>query len=398
MEIRKLKLEENVQHKLMCSICFTRHYTSEDRYAWLNEPEKHAEGYENAWGAFDANGRLLSCMQVVPAQIMLNGRPVKVGLICAVTTLPEARNSRCVRKIFDVVMPYMKDKGMIFSLLYPFSFPFYRKFGYEHALIRRQATFQISELSRYPYPDGIKVHDKGGPWADFAKVYEVFAQDKNLSMVRGAKEWERLLNRDPHKNKEFTYIHYNAANKPDGYILYSGSTKDNGYNMDIRELAWTDNTGLYAMLGFIHGLRSEYNKVSWPLASDIDVLGLIDNAWAINQTAASIVMNRVVDVHAALRLIKAPCGNGSAIVKVTDKFMETNSGAYSISWESGSLKVKKTKLAPDMEMDVETLAQLISGYITPAQTLYRQDVRVHGKIEELAALFPLKNLYLMESF
>ena len=400
MEIRKLKPEENVHHKLMCSICFTRHSSStEDMYAWLKEPEKHTNGYEHAWGAFDDNGRLISCMQVVPAQIMMNGLPVKTGLICAVTTLPEARNARCVRKMFEIVMSHMKSEGMIFSLLYPFSLPFYRKFGYEHAFLRRQANFPISELSRYPYPDGMKVHDKGGPWADFARVYEAFTQDKNLPMVRGENEWERLLNRDPYKNKEFTYIHYNAVGQPDGYVLYSGVHGEHKtFTMKITELAWVDNTGRNAMLGFIHGLRSEYDEVNWPLASDIDVLSMIDNAWKINLSIDTVVMNRVVDVPAALGLIKAPSGRGRVIIGVTDKFMGDNSGAYSISWENGSLMVEKTGQTPDMEVNVETLVQLISGYLTTAQALCREGVAVHNKTDELSALFPLKNLYLMEQF
>ena len=399
MEIRKLKPEENVHYKLMSAICFTKHMSPEDRYAWLKEPEKHADGYEHAWGAFDDSGRLISCMLVVPAQIMINGSPVKVGLICGVTTLPEARNARCVRKMFDIVIPLMKQEGMVFSLLYPFSLPFYRKFNYEHAFVRRQARFPISELAKYPYPDGMKVHDKGGPWADFAKVYEVFTQNKNLSMVRGEKEWEKLLNRDPHQKKEFTYIHYNDQNQPDGYVLYNGAFNDsNVYTLNIRELAWTDNTGLHAMLGFIHGLRSEYSEVTWPMASDIDVFSLLDNAWEIHLGYDAVVMNRILDVPAALDLIKAPSGKGSVVVKLTDKFLESNTGTYMASWENASIKIEKTSQAPDMELDIETLTQLVTGYITPAQAAYRQGVAIHSKMEELSALFPLKTLYLMEHF
>ena len=397
MEIRKLKPEENVRHKLMGAICFTRHMPLEDRYKWLNEPEKHTEDHEHTWGAFDENGRLISCMQAVPAQIMMNGQPIKVGLICMVTTLPEARNARCVRKMFEIILPLMKEEGMIFSLLYPFSLPFYRKFGYEYVFVKHQANFPISELAKYPYPDGMKVHDKGGPWADFAAVYETFVQDKNLPMVRGEKEWTRILDRDPHLKKEFTYIHYNAG-RPDGYILYGGTQKEKIYAVSIRELVWTNKAGLDAILGFIYGLRSEYDEVNWPMAGDMDMFNVIDNAYAITPTVNSIIMSRVLDVPAALGLIKAPPGKGSAVVGVTDRFMASNTGAYRIKWENGSLEAEKTGKAPDMEMDIETLAQLIFGYKTPAQALYRQDVVIHSKAEELTALFPLKNLYITEHF
>ena len=399
MEIRKLKPEENVHYLLMRSVCFTRDINTDDRYEWLKEPEKHTEGYEHAWGAFDGSGRLISGMQVLPAQIMINGKPAKAGLVAAVTTLPEARNARCVRKIYEAVMSQMKDEGVVFSLLYPFSFPFYRKFGYEHALARHRANFPISELSKYPYPDGMRVHDKGDPWADFAKVYEQFIQDKNLPVVRGEKEWERILNRDPHKNKEFTYIHYNADGRPDGYVLYSGLLKDT-FIFNIREMAWTDRAGLYALLGFIYGMRSEFNEISWPIAREMEVLSLVENPRAVNKIVGvgNMVMYRVVDVTAALGLVKAPSGKGNIALGITDRFMESNTGTYLLTWDNSSVKIEKTNQAPDMEMDVETFAQLIIGYLTPAQTQYRQDVSINSKMDELTALFPSKNLYMMESF
>jgi len=159
----------------MCSICFARTTSASDGSAWLEEPEEHAQGYENTWGAFDENGKLLSGLLVSPAEIMINGKPVKAGLIGAVATLPEFRNARCVRKIFDKIMPYMKDKGMVYSLLYPFSFQFYRKFGYEHAYVRNRATFPISELSHYQYPDNVMACDGAHMWTDFSKVYDVFS-------------------------------------------------------------------------------------------------------------------------------------------------------------------------------------------------------------------------------
>ena len=399
MEIRKLRPEENVHRVLMGSICFGQSDAA-DRYAMLEKPEDHTDGYDEAWGAFDDDGRLISAMQVTPAQMMMYGKAVKVGLICGVTTLPEARNGRCVRKMFDIIMPLMRDEGMVFSVLYPFSFPFYRKFGYEHAYVRQRATFPIGELEKYPYPDGVKVHDKGGPYEDFAKVYEAFAKDKNLAMVRGKDEWEKLLKRDPHQNREFTYIHYNQAKEPDGYILYDRIAKgvEGPFLMKIRELAWTDKAGLYAMLGFIHGMRSEYEDISWAVPDGTDVFGLVESPWSVSISLDSMIMNRVMDVPAAISLMEAPLGAGSAVIGVTDAFMPENTGAYRIAWENGNLTVEKTTQAPDMEMDIETLAQLVIGFTTPTQASNRKAVTIHGNMDKLTALFPPRNLYLMEHF
>jgi len=430
MEIRKLKPEENVYMRLAGSICYVSSAPAEDRYSWLENPLEHTKGYETAWGAFDETGRLLSSMSALPAQIMINNQPVKAGLIAGVTTLPEARNASCVRKIFKAVLEDMKAGGVVYSLLFPFSSHFYRKFGYEHAYARPCASFPIGGLSRYPYPGGVKVHDKGDPWADFAKVYKVFSRDKNLAMVRGPKEWESLLNRDPHKDRKFTYIHYNQAGEPDAYILYGPSARGQDYCLQIQELAWADKHGLEAMLGFVHGMRSEYTRVIWPLPVGFDVFSMLDEPKTIDLTMDSMPMNRVVDVHAALALMEAPIGTGSVVMKLLDKFIESNTGMYEISWENGKLNVtrsgfmeaqeggnrcniiagsitssknagnnaQKPSSLPDIELNVETLVQLTTGYLTPAQAQYRRGVTIHGKEEALAALFPKKDMYMMEDF
>jgi len=400
IEIRKLKPEENIQRLLAHSVCFLGS-PPQDKEALLKNPEEHTEGHDTSWGAYDETGRQLSQMQVIPAKILINNQPTSAGLICGVTTLPEARNGRLVRKIFEKVMPIMKEEGMVYSMLYPFSFEFYRKFGYEQGYMRPKATFPVSELARYPYPNGMKAHEKGDPCDDFNKVYEAFTRDKNLAIVRGSKEWEEILKRDPYKKREFAYIHYNAKGEPDGYILYKSEKKDLNYSLlNILELAWTGKPGLEAMLGFIHGLRSEYSDVSWPIPGGFDIfgVGVIPEPGKITYARGSLIMNRIMDVGAALSLMKAPTGSGNVSIFVTDKFIDTNTGIYVVSWEGGNLSVDKTTRPPDMELDVETLVQLNTGYLTPAQVIYRDGVAIHSKMEELSALFVKQDLYQMEYY
>jgi len=383
MVIRKLKPEENVHRKLMSSICFSRHYQSEDRLAWLEKPEEHAEGYENAWGAFDSDGKMLSAMIVDTAHININSKPVKVGQIIAVTSLPEARNVGGVRKIFETIHPIMKDDGMVFSLLYPFSFDYYRKFGYEHNYVKYRADFPIDGLKRYPYPTGMRVCNS---WEDLAKIYDKFIQDKNMAILRTQKQWKEILKGDPHKTKDFVYIH------PDAYIMYQAQNRDKTGLMHIKEIAWTSISGLEAIFGFMHGLRSEYSIASWHLPGGPDIFGVVNDPFSVKMNVESLVMTRVLNIPAALELCIAPPTKGSVVISVTYHDI------YQVSWEDGKVKAEKTKLPADIETDIETLAQFTTGFMTPAQALYRPGVKIHSKMEELTALFPKKQQYLMEFF
>ena len=396
MEVRKLKPEENVRLQLLEHICFVE-WAPEDRLAWLKDPLAHADNYEYAWGCFDADGTLLSGVSVMPAQMAMNGRAADMAFTGGVVTLPEARNRGCIKKIYEKAFYAMKEQGIVYSFVYPFSFAFYRKFGYEHAYSRSRASIGMEALGIYPFPDGVRAYVTGGPAGDFKTVYGQFICDKNLAIIRDEKGWAKLLDRDPHARRQFTYIHY-AANGPDAYLLYEPKTDEDGNTLKIEELVWSDLNGLYAMLGFIYGLNPQYGTVSWEVPECLDVFGLVENSFDVSVKWEHAGMNRVIDAAGALELIEAPVGGGSFVLSVYDKFLPFNSGRYLIEWEAGHLSVKTTDKTPDAETGIETLAQLTAGYLTFPQILNRKNFQIHSKHETLAALFPRKNLFMTEMF
>jgi len=399
MEIRKLKPEENVQRELMASICFLDQ-EPEDRYPWLKNPLEHTEMYEHTWGCFNDKGRLDSSLLMIPALMMINGQAVKTGFAAGVITLPEARRGGGIRKIYEKAFPAMKEEGVVFSFVYPFSFSYYRKFGYEQSYSRYKASISLSALSIYPYPSGVEAYQKGDACADFVKVYEAFIADKNLAIKRNQCEWGALLDRDPHLRREFTYIHYNAQGEPDAYVLYEAEATVEKYEhiLAIKELVWSDISGLHSMLGFIYGLRSEYQEVTWEAPNCLDIFGLVKESWDVSVKWVHGGMNRIINLPRALELIKAPVGQGSVTLSVHDQFLPFNNGKYRITWESGAVSVEKTQTAPDVETSIEILTQMMTGYLTPAQVLGKKDLSVYGKMDMLSALFPPKHLYMMELY
>jgi predicted acetyltransferase len=112
-------------------------------------------------------------------------------------------------------------------------------------------------------------------------------------------------------------------------------------------------------------------------------------------------MNRIVDVPRALAMLQAPEGSGRVSVGVTDAFCPENTGLYYLEWESGTLNVTKKAesfIHADMETNVTTLAQLVTGYIDPARARWRKDTEIRSGFDELARLFVLKDLYSFERF
>lgn len=399
MEIRKIKPEEKVWQSLMCTLVFLIK-EQEEYKEWLKNPLEHSDGYEQVWGGYDAAGKLCSSMVVHDYQVRFDGHTVGMGGVGGVATLPESRKGGYVRHIFEKCLPDMREKGMVFSFLYPFSFAFYRKFGYELCYTPNRVSVPMSFFKHYPFPNHITMYQPGEDTSGFAAVYEAFTRDKNLSLVRGEGAWKHLLSKDPYVTRHYTYLHRDEDGQADSYLMFQAedSHGDEGNVLRVRELAWASPAGLHAMFGFLGGLSPQFDKLQWNAPRGINVFSLFPESYEIHASRPANGMNRIVNITKAMELIKAPSHAGRTVIGVFDKFLPSNTGVYAIEWESGAITVKPTDRPADLEADIETMAQLVTGYLTPDEARLKRGVAIHGNENGLRALFPHKDLYIMEHF
>jgi predicted acetyltransferase len=406
MEIRKITPEERIHYSALSQLCFLDGSRWDVREALRNPPTEEKPdhgGRKNnpTWAAFE-NGKIISGMVVNAYTIRMNGHEVKMGGIGGVATRPEARGKGLIRRLSRPAFEEMRETGQVYSFLYPFSYEYYRKLGYELCHAYRRATIPIEEFSAFPYPDRLVSHEPEDSHEPFAKVYGEFARDRNLSVVRSEENWKWLLNRDPYTKLQFTYIHYDGSGNPASYVLYeTDKNNGNGNIVSVRELCWTTPEGLRAIFGFFGKMSSEYKSVRWNVPDGLNIQAILPNPYGVEWATRAVGMNRIVDVPAVLAMHPAPAGSGRVTIGVSDAFCPENTGLYYMEWEGGQLSVKQKAEAftnADMETAVTTLAQLTTGYLTPEEAQYRTDTAVRGARDALRALFPKKNLYLMERF
>jgi predicted acetyltransferase len=366
------------------------------------DPNNHGDEDDLIWGVFDEKGKLLSGVTVIPIVVRINGYECKTTAIGGVVTLPEARGRGCVAQIMKAAFRKMRESGEVFSLLFPFSFPYYRQFGYEMCYANHQVSIDISAFRHFPYPARLESVDDVTDPQPFMDVYATFAHTQNLSVVRDGHDWEELLSRDPYDDLEFTFLHRDEGGVPDAYVLYSREKDDDeGDELVINELAWTSAAGLHGIFGFFGKLGSEFERVTWNAPSGLLLQALFSETASVHIEWEAEGMGRIVDVCAALKTLLPPAGSGGVKIAVTDAFLPENDGLYGVEWAAGKLDVCKLDVtdAPDMVTDVETLAQLVIGYAAFADVVYKRGVSVRGdSFARLDALFPRRGLYMMERY
>ena len=66
-----------------------------------------------------------------------------------VGTSPQYRRQGAVRALLEKLMPAARENGWYVSILHPFSFSFYRKFGYEDVSEIRRWRIPLASLPKY---------------------------------------------------------------------------------------------------------------------------------------------------------------------------------------------------------------------------------------------------------
>jgi len=357
-----------------------------------------------AWGAF-VNGKLLSCMWELEFLMRFDGNSVRMSGVGGVGTLPEARKGGLVRRIFEKLLPEAYENGVVFSCLTPFSHAYYRMFGYETACARNNISIPTKDFFGIkPGGEFVQVFP-GDDTAALQEVHSAYIGGLNHGICRDYwpdnQAWKEFTRNDPYNTGIFLYLWKDDDGKPRGYIKYRGEDDgDGGHAMSVMELAFVDREGLYGVLGIVGGLSAQYRNFRWPMPTFIDPCDFIENTWGIDQHTNPRDMTRVVNVRAALGMMRRPLGEGSYVIEVEDANIAANNGRYLVEFATGETRVSLTRKECDLRCDIPALSQLVTGYRTLENALLsrRSGLELYGNLDTLTRVFTLRPQHITEYF
>jgi predicted acetyltransferase len=400
-ETRRLAEQELILLNKVDTIAYNqrRDYSKEENQK--TDPLDHPANW--AWGVFE-NSKLLAGMYEIEFLMRFDGHDVKMSGIGGVATLPEARNGGNIRRIFDKLLPQAFENGVVFSSLNPFSHDFYRKFGYEIAGTRNNITIPTGDLSEIK-AKGRFVHIlPGDDTSLLARVHSEYIANINHGIHRDYwpenRAWKRFTREDPYTSGVYLYLWKDENDVPRGYIQYKDIMEDGDHNMSVTELAFTDKKGLYGALSITGGLSAQFENFKWLMPSFLDPSDFAGDAWSIEQSIRPRDMTRVVNVKAALELMRHPEDEGEYVIEVKDENITANSGKYLVQFGTQGAKVSAAKREADITCDIQTLSQLVMGYRSLENALYSrlEGLEVHGKMEVLKRVFTERPQHLTEYF
>ncbi len=337
------------------------------------------------------------------------GKEISCGAVGGVGTEPEYRRGGLVREIFTEMAAECVRREIPLTILHPFSFAYYRAFGFERIADHRVLEFPITALNFVPrYPDLIHCTDDTHN-AELTAVYSAFAADHR----------HLLFKREPHHfptadGKKKVYLSRDREGRPDGYIIleienYFSVNRMVSVNLHVHELIALTDEAMTRLFGFIRMFEGEMETVKMENTAMIPEVELrLRHYMHTGITILPDLMARINDVKLFFASIPYPAEAGSFTFKTAEPPRspwsgERTNGIWRVTYQDGTATVEKLPddtADYDFAADIPALTQLVFGYDSYgyATARHTDNTAWHTQAPDFFRAFPPRPAGIFEHF
>ncbi|MCP1423284.1 putative acetyltransferase [Paenibacillus xylanexedens] len=391
MEIQKLTVDDFEPAMALSEYAFQVVMSEEQK-----EKRRSQFSSQDIWGVYE-DGQLGAKLHIIPFQTYIHGRSFEMGGIAGVATWPEYRRKGWVAGLLKHALEEMNRNKQSISFLHPFSFGFYRKYGWETYVEFKRYKVPTAHLPlKKATPGTIR---RGDPGLSILKeVYSAYAERYNGTLVRDDARWENsvLVNGTSQKA-----VYYDEADAAQGYLLYE--VKENKFT--IKEIIYLNEEARQGLWTFIANHDSMIQEVTLQAPASDTLAFQLDNP-RIQQEIVPYFMARIVSVEQFISQYPFASQDSPVqiVLQVEDAHAPWNEGAWQLNVAmNGTASIWKTSepITDDqiIKVDIQSLTAVLMGYRRPTEMA--RIGRIHGPntaIKALEQAIPERETYLLDFF
>lgn len=344
---------------------FNKDSERQKRFEFLAQ---HSDNY----GYFQGE-QLTSQIMATPFIVNLFGKEFKMAGIGFVASYPEFRGQGGINQLMEQALKDMREDGTLLSYLAPFSYPFYRRYGYEQVFERLEYRLAAEDWPKINRQEGTIIR---GTWEEVKPgIMAVYQQ--NPHNHRGGvrrEDWWYDYNFSLKSDFHFA-VYQNQAGEYQGYVIY----RFDGSNFIIHEWAYLNLSAFKGLAGFIASHNGAFKEFSYEVGYDgADRNYLLDKPFA-KRSLRPEMMARIVDVIPFIEKYPFPKKATSVTLEVTeDKYGPWNTGTYLIEIRPDGKAIisKMVAEAPDITIAIQQLTQLLMGYQSIEELVFFEKITV----------------------
>jgi predicted acetyltransferase len=316
------------------------------------------------------DGELVAVGRLLPLRVTLGDDVVNAGGVAGLATLPEARRRGHIQAMVFDMLREMRERSMVLSTLYPFASAFYRRYGW--AICSDVLTVKLPArllASREREPG--RIDEVAGDDVDVLRgLHEQWGRAYNLSVLRDAWWYRHYVHFRDLSTMEprYTYVFTPPGGDAEGYAVVHFGTEDGAQVLYVRELIATTPRARRALFGLLGDFDSQASTADILLPADDPLRGAlasyddvrIEHDWHM------AAMARIVDIAGAFDGAAMPGPDASAVIDIADPHVSDNHGVWHFAVTGGTCRAERTDAPSDGALSIQTLAQLATGYLSPA--------------------------------
>lgn len=332
------------------------------------------------------DGRLVADVRTVPMVRRINGRGMAYGAVGPVVCLAEHRRKGYVGRLMRMSLERMREQGTALSGLHTPHDELYRRYGWERAEGNKAYSFQAKDVSlRLRGQPGTLEPMKGDDWQRLDAVYERYAGPRNGPLLRVEPWWRERIFYDHEQNRAMeVFLWLDGNGEAQGFIVYTWvrvgraiTEPEAGNDLLVRDMvALTPDAylGLWQHL-LTHDIA---RRIMVYVPQHDPFADLVIDPWKMEVKRSEAAMVRVVDVEQALAQ-RPYCGRGtvSFTMRVLDASAPWNDGVWRVEAGEGRMQAERTEAEADIELSVNFLAPLFTGFIRADQAAEAGMLKVH---------------------
>lgn len=363
-----------------------------DRYAMLEQ-----RFGRDAFLALEVDGRFVSSCTCLPASVWVGERRLTLGAVGGVATLPECRRHGYAGAVMRAVIEQMQAQGLVTSALWPFSYPYYRKFGWDYGCEHRLYRFEPAKIGPLPEPEGVTpftLDDLPGVIAAFT----TFGRGLAFCTDRSEAWWRELLRLHgvppvvPDEQSRYRMIVCREEDRVAGYAIYR--PMDDERRLGIQEMVALSSTARLRLVAAL--AREEPSTIAFRAPANDRFRSQVPDPRQVHVSLEPGFSFRVVDPLAALAVLTPPAGvSGEITFSLHDPARPQRPLEVVVAVERGSLETRAgARSGLRFATDIATFSQLFSGYLCPHAARWLGRVEADAaSLDFAAALFPRWTAY-----
>ncbi|MGC6767162.1 GNAT family N-acetyltransferase [Enterococcus sp. LJL51] len=384
-EVRKIKKDEIPAMLELGAYAFNVEISERwrKRFDWI---VKHSDGY----GYFEGE-TLTSQLLATPFKVNFHGVEYKMAGIGCVSSYPEYRGQGSITALIKTMLVESARNKVALSYLAPFSYPFYRRYGYEQ--IFEQIEYKVNPQD-WPISKASKGRIHRVTWKEAKAVIQKIYIQKKDNQRGGVIRSDWWLEYKFDLGNEYLFALYeNDLGEIDGYLVYQVS----GERFTIYE--WSCLTGEgYSMLNrFIGSHNGATQEFFYKKGFSGEDNSFLMPAPLLQMQLTPYMMGRIVDIETFITDYPFQYADEEYTYYLTikDEYANWNEGTWKLILKNGRTFFEKVANSKEIDKEkmmsagIQEWTQLFMGYRSgEALSFYGKLIGELEEIRQLDQLLP----------